>query len=109
MRKILLVAVCAATVAGCETNGKNTVELSATDPKYNSPECLAVRDKHYDDGTLEERMAKRVVGAAMWGGGMAVTAAEYRKRQMTDREVELACMSNPPDRSYLDSDATQGR
>src|ERR1700754_2902459 len=106
MRKVLLVAACVAVLNGCASNQKNTVQLSQTDPKYNTPECVAVRDKHYDDGTLEEQAGRRILGAAMWGGGFAVTMAQYRKHEYVNREVEQACMSNPPDRSYLDDNAT---
>jgi hypothetical protein len=109
MRKIVLVFACAAVLAGCERNIKNTVQLSPQDPKFNSPECVSVRDKHYNDGSLEEQAGSFILGAAVPGGGMAATAAEYRKREMVDHEVELACMSNPPNRPLLDPAATIGR
>jgi hypothetical protein len=45
----------------------------------------------------------------MWGGGFAVTMAERRKHEMLDQKIEAACMSNPPDRSYLAPNATTSK
>jgi hypothetical protein len=38
----------------------------------------------------------------MPGGTVGFMALQYRKRELFKRDVEQACMTNPPDRSYLD-------
>jgi hypothetical protein len=112
MRKILLMVACAATVAGCETTPqKPNLALSGVDPKYNSPECRAIRDKPYDDGTVTENVAAGAMTGVFFGlaGGAAVASAKLRKRELFDHQVELACMTNPPAKPHLDPSVTAAR
>jgi hypothetical protein len=72
-----------------------TLQLSPTDPKYNTPACVAARNRTYDGLGETATMALGAVS------GMAGTLAE-RRRAMFDRQIELACMSNPPKRPQLE-------
>jgi hypothetical protein len=111
MRKIVLVAACAVGLSSHAATAQIIVELSAKDPKFNTPECVSMREKArtYSDGTLAERAGTFIIGAGAPGGGLAVMAGERRKREIVLRDVELACMSNPPNRAYLDPAATIGK
>ena len=111
MRKILLVSACAAVLSGHAATAQVTVELSPKDPKYNSPACKSMRAKAqaYREGTLQEGAGSFILGAGVPGGGMAVFAAQARKREMLVQQVEKVCMTNPPNRSYLGPGATVGR
>jgi hypothetical protein len=111
MRKIALLAVSAAAFSGHAATAQITVELSAKDPKFNTPECVRMREKArtYSDGTLAERAGTFIIGAGAPGGGLAVMAAEQRKREIVVRDVEVACMTHPPNRAYLDPAATIGK
>jgi hypothetical protein len=68
---------------------------SPDDPKYNSPACRAARSKTYDGFSPAATLAIGMVS------GLAGTLAE-RKREMFERQIELACMSNPPERPALE-------
>ena len=123
MRKIILLAACVTSLSGYPATAQETkpfsatelltpkVQLSPKDPKYNLPECRSMRTKaqNYSDGTLQESAGSFILGAGMPGGGAAVFAAQMRRREMFNHQVELACMSNPPDRRYLDPAATFGK
>lgn len=111
MRKTVSLAACAAVFSGHAATAQITVELSAKDPKFNTPECVRMREKArtYSDGTLAERAGTFIIGAGAPGGGLAVMAAEQRKREIVVRDVELACMNHPPNRAYLDPAATIGK
>jgi hypothetical protein len=111
MRKIMLVAACTVCLSSHAATAQIAVELSAKDPKFNTPECVRMREKArtYSDGTLAERAGTFIIGAGAPGGGLAVMAAEQRKRDIVIRDVEVACMSNPPNRAHLDPAATIGR
>jgi hypothetical protein len=108
---MLLVTACAVGLGGHAADAQITVELSAKDPKYNSPACRSMREKArtYSAGTLQERAGSFIIGAGAPGGGLVVMAAERRKREIFTRDVELTCMTNPPNRSYLDPAATVGK
>jgi hypothetical protein len=108
MRKIVLAFACAASLGSHAAKAQITVELSAGDPKFNTPECVSMREKArtYSDGSLQERAGSFILGAGAPGGGLAVMAAGQRKREIFIRDVELACMTNPPKRSHLDPAAS---
>ena len=116
MRKILLVSTCAAVLSSQAAlaqfwSQELKVDLSPKDPKYNSAACKSMRAKAkaYSDGTLTESAGSFVLGAGVPGGGAAVFAAQARKRELVVQQVEKACMTNPPNRAYLDPGATIGR
>jgi hypothetical protein len=96
MRKLLLLAACAATVIVHPALAQTfTAQPSPNDPKYKSPACSAARSKTYDGFSPAATMAIGMVS------GFAGTLAE-RKREMFERQIELACMSNPPARPQLE-------
>lgn len=112
MRKILLVAACATILGGpAATAQQTTLQLSPKDPKYNSAACRNMREKakNLKDGLLEQDAGTYIVAAVAPGGTLGFAALQYRKREMMNRQVELACMTNPPARPYLDPAATIGR
>lgn len=115
MRRIVLVAALAACLgspAGAQIfPNEIRVDLNTSDPKYNSAECAKMRmiAKNYNNGTLGEQAGSFVLGMGAPGGGFAATMAQYRKREMVQYQVEKACMSNPPDRRYLEPGSTVGR
>lgn len=98
-RSIFLIAMVAAALASASCRrdvGRTfTAELSPTDPKYNSPACSAARAETYDGLSPGQTVALGMVS------GMAGTLAE-RRRDMFERRLELACMSNPPERPALE-------
>ena len=105
MRKILLVAVCAASLSSPAAIAQGfNVQLSPKDPKYNSPACRSMREKakNYKNGLLDQSPETYIFAGAMPGGTVGFLALQYRKDEMFRRDIEQACMSNPPDRSYLD-------
>lgn len=83
------------------------VDLNPSDPKYNTPQCVALRHKAQNYESIFQQSAGSVAVAAVMPGGTAGLAAVYmRKREMFKYEVEKACLTNPPPRRYLDPDAT---
>ena len=108
MRKIMLLGACAAVLCGHAAQAEEvTVKLSPTDPKYNSPECVVMREKarNYSDGILQQSAGTYVFTAVMPGGTVGFLAMQHRKLEMFKRQVELACMTNPP-KSMMDPDAS---
>lgn len=105
MRRILLVAVCAVSLSNPAAMAQEfKVQLSPKDPKYNSPTCLSMREKakNYKNGLFDQSPETYVFAGAMPGGSVAFLALQHRKDEMFRRDIEQACLSNPPDRSYLD-------
>jgi hypothetical protein len=106
MRKILVAAVFAAGLGlGSQAaQAQITVELSPKDPKFNSAACRGMREKakNYKNGLLQQDTGTYVFAAVMPGGTIGFLALQNRKDDMFKRQVEQACMTNPPDRSYLD-------
>ena len=112
MRKILLAAACATILGGpAATAQQTTPQLSPKDPKYNTAACRSMREKakNLKDGLFEQDAGSYIVAAIMPGGTVGFTALQHRKREMMNRQVELACMTNPPARPYLDPATTHGR
>jgi len=107
MRKILLVAAFATTLgvpAAMAEDLAAQLSLSPKDPKYNSPACRGMRDKarNYNDGILQQSPGTYIFAAVVPGGTVGFLALQHRKRELFKARVEQACMTNPPDRSYLD-------
>src|SRR3954451_12131544 len=110
MRKMLLAAACAACLGAQAAKAEEiVVQLSPSDPKYKSAECLSMRAKakNYNDGLLQQSTGSYVFAAVMPGGTVGFLALQHRKREMFKRQVEVACMSNPP-KSDLDPSSTIG-
>jgi hypothetical protein len=109
MRKILGAAVFAAglSLSGQAVKAEITVELSPKDPKFNSPECKSMREKakNYKNSLFQQDAGTYVFAAVMPGGTVGFLALQKRKDDMFKRQVEQACLTNPPDRSYLDEPA----
>ena len=105
MRRILLVAVCAVSLSSPAAMAQEfQVQLSPKDPKYNSPACLSMREKakNYKNGLLDQSPEAYIFAGVMPGGTVGFLALQHRKDEIFRRNIEQACMSNPPDRSYLD-------
>jgi hypothetical protein len=80
------------------------VELSPKDPKFNSPECQRMRQqaKVYKNGLFDQSPGTYIIAAVAPGGGIGFLALQNRKDDLFRRDIEQACMTHPPDRSYLD-------
>lgn len=107
MRKILLMAAaaCAASLSSPAAMAQNfQVQLSPKDPKYNSAACRSMRAKaqNYKNGLLDQSPGTYIIAGAMPGGTVGFLALQNRKDDIFRRNVEQACLTNPPDRSYLD-------
>jgi hypothetical protein len=104
MRRTLLIAVFAAAFGTAAVAEEFKVELSPKDPKFNSPACQTMRAKakNYKNGLMDQSPGTYVFAAVAPGGTVGFLALQYRKDEMFRAQVEQACMSNPPDRSYLD-------
>lgn len=105
MRRILLAAVCAAGLSSPAAVAQEfKVQLSPKDPKYNSPACRSMREKakNYKNGLLDQSPATYIFAGVMPGGTVGFLALQNRKDELFRRDIEQACMINPPDRSYLD-------
>jgi hypothetical protein len=111
MRKMLLAAACAACLGAQAAKAEEiVVQLSPSDPKFKSAECVSMRAKarNYQDGILQQSAGSYVFAAVMPGGTVGFLAMQHRKREMFKRQVEVACTTNPP-KSYLDPSATIGK
>jgi hypothetical protein len=105
MRRILLAAVCAASLSSPAAMAQEfKVELSPKDPKYNSPACLGMREKakNYKNALLDQSPGTYIFAGVMPGGTVGFLALQNRKDDLFRRDIEQVCMTNPPDRSYLD-------
>lgn len=106
MRKILMLAVFATSLGASAAKAEDIsaqISLLPTDPKYNSPECVSMRTQAKNfDGILEQSPGVYIFAAVAPGGTVGFLALQHRKREMFKARVEQACMTNPPDRSYLD-------
>lgn len=104
--KILLVVAFASLGASAALAEDLTAQLSLSpaDPNYNSPECRSMLEKarDYKDGLMQQSTGTYIIAAVAPGGTVGFMALQYRKRELFKRDVEQACMTNPPDRSYLD-------
>lgn len=109
MRQLLLGVAAASALAfvlsGCaQKPQQTTMQLSTVDPKFNSPECLSIREKAltYDD-KVGERVAIGLVSGLLLGPfGLPIAAsadhAQNQEREAFNREIELRCITNPPPR-----------
>jgi hypothetical protein len=105
MRTILLAAVCLASLGTPAAMAQGfQVELSAKDPKFKSPACVSMREKvkTYKNGLFDQSPGTYIVAGVAPGGTLGFLALQNRKDDMFRRDIEQACLSNPPDRSYLD-------
>lgn len=107
MRKLLLAAVFATSLgvpAATAEDLTREISLSPKDPKYNSPACksLRVQAKNYQDGIAQQSAGTYIIAAVAPGGTVGFMALQHRKRELFKARVERACMTNPPDRTYLD-------
>ena len=107
MRKILLMAATAAfaaSLSGHAAKAELIVQLSPKDPKYNSKACMSMREKlkNYKNGLFEQSPGTYIIAGVMPGGSVGFLALQAKKDDFMRRDVEVACMSHPPDRSYLD-------
>lgn len=80
------------------------LKLSPKDPKYNSAACRSLRAKaqNYNETVFNQSPESYVFAAILPGGSLGLAAVVNRKREMFKAKVEQACMTHPPDRSYLD-------
>ncbi len=111
MRKILLVTAFAATLsvpaAQAEDISKE-ITLSPKDPKYNSAACRGMREKARNyDGIFQQSPEAYIFAAVAPGGTVGFLAFNHKKREFFKAKVEQACLTNPPDRSYLDPSGPQ--
>ena len=107
LRKILLItaaAAFAASLGGHTAKAELQVQLSPKDPKYNSAACRSMREKlkNYKNGLFEQSPGTYIIAGVMPGGSVGFLALQAKKDDFVRRDVEQACMSKPPDRSYLD-------
>lgn len=92
-------------LASCAAKPQATMQtLSTADPKFNSPECLDIRNRAlvYDD-RVGERAAVGIASGLFLGVfglplAASVDAAQNQEREAFNREIELRCMTNPPKR-----------
>ena len=93
---MMLATACTGCLGGQAVKAREfTLQLSPQDPKYNAPACVAARNRTYDGLSPTATIALGAVS------GIAGSLAE-RRRAMFDRQIELACMSNPPKRPQLE-------
>lgn len=98
-----IIGVSASVLVGCAARPQMTTrQLSADDPKFNSPECLDIRARalSYND-RVGERLAVGVVSGLLLGPfGIPIAAAadiqQNQERETFNREIALRCMTNPP-------------
>jgi hypothetical protein len=114
MRKTVTVALAAVgmlIVGGHVAMAQLKVELSASDPKYNSPACVSMRNEaaNYKDGITQQSPGTYIIAAVMPGGTVGFMILQQRKYEMFLHRIEMACMSNPPNRKYLDEGATNAK
>lgn len=110
MRKTVLGTAIAMTLGSQAWADVVQVDLNPSDPKYNTPQCVALRQKAQNYESIFEQSAGSVAVAAVMPGGTAgLTAVYLRKREMFKYEVEKACLTNPPKRPYLDPGGTATR
>jgi hypothetical protein len=107
MRNIFLLAVFATGLGISVAKAENLLpqlSLSPKDPKYNSHACRSMREKarHYNGFTLRQSPQVYIFAAVMPGGTLGFLALQNQKREFFKAKVEQACMTHPPDRSYLD-------
>lgn len=107
MRKIVSIAAVAAVTAafnGHAAKAELQVQLSPKDPKYKSAACVSMRAKlkNYKNGLFEQDPGTYIIAGVMPGGSVGFLALQAKKDDFVRRDVEQACMTNPPDRSYLD-------
>lgn len=103
MLRMGVVGLLALTVAGCASKPQQTaMQLTTSDPKFNSPECLDIRSKAltYDD-KVGERFAVGLVSGLLLGPfgipiAVAADANQNEERKAFNREIQLRCMTNPP-------------
>jgi hypothetical protein len=108
MRKTLLMAALATSFGVPTANAEDLtaqLSLSPADPKYNSPACGGIRQKaqNFNGNLLQQSPEAYVFAAVAPGGTVGFLALMQRKKDLLKRDVEQACMTNPPDRSYLDT------
>jgi len=114
MRTAVVMAVFVAGLgchaANAQFQQKFTVELAPNDPKYNSPGCRSMREKMktYKNGLFEQSPGTYVIAGVMPGGTVGFLALQHKKDEFFRRDIERACMTNPPDRRYLDPNAPNG-
>jgi hypothetical protein len=111
MRKVFLVAAFTTSLGAPAATAEDLTaqfSLSPQDAKYNSPACRSMREKakNYNDGIMQQSAGTYAIAAVMPGGTVGFLAMQHRKREIFKAQVEQACMTNPPDRSYLDPAAT---
>jgi hypothetical protein len=104
MRRLFLAAAGIAALGIPAAMAEFKVELSAKDPKFKSPECQRMRQQAavYKNGLFDQSPGTYIIAAVAPGGSIGFLALQNRKDDLFRREVEQACMTNPPDRSYLD-------
>ena len=111
-----LIILPALLLAACQTTpSKYAATLPETDPKFNSPECKAMRQKAL---TYDDKIGGRVaigLGAGLLLGpfGIPIAAAadanQNQIRKDWNREMHLACSSKPlPDNLKEDKSKPQG-
>ena len=105
MRRMLLAAACIATLGiPAAVAQEFRVELSPKDAKFNTPECASMRAKakNYKNGLFDQSPGTYIFAAVAPGGTVGFLALQNRKDDLFRQQIEQACMTNPPDRSYLD-------
>ena len=109
MHKVISAAAFAVILSAQVAKAESVhVDLLPSDPKYNTPQCAAMRAKaqNYTDGVMNQDAGAYVIAAVMPGGTVGFMATQMRKREMFKYRVEQACLTNPPKRPYLEPSAT---
>lgn len=115
MRKTAFITATVIGMAGLGNHAASAqgfeVKLSPSDPKYNTAECREMRNQaaNWKDGIAQQSPGVYIIAAIAPGGGVGFMALQHRKNEMFLHKIEMACMSNPPNRKYLDEGATVGR
>lgn len=103
MLRVMVVLAFGLALGGCAAKPQQTMHsISSADPKFNSPECLDIRNRAlvYDD-KVGERAVTGMVGGLLLGVfflpvAASIDAAQNQEREAFNREIELRCMTNPP-------------
>ena len=119
MQKTLSIVAGAALVACAVGAGGHAahaqtvnLQLSAKDPKYNTPACRAARTKVREaDGQAGQRRLSGAMAGALFGaiGGGGYAQAQELRVDLIKHDAEMKCMTRPPARPYLSPAATHGR
>jgi hypothetical protein len=64
--------------------------------------CQDEPAKNYKNSLLDQSPGTYIFAGVMPGGTVGFLALQNRKDDLFRRDIEQVCMTNPPERSYLD-------